>query len=677
MWRPHLNSLKDTFIKTTLLFGMVALLFGASGTFALAQGTDDDETRAPNWAEELVYEVVVSGIGTLFTAAGSAFDNSIEWFIVRYATIYTENFGGAIELVWEVIRDMINIALIFGLIYVGFRFILNADDSGAKRNLVTLIIAALLVNFSLFFAKALVDISNILSVSFADAISSGSLGVSESFAGTLNMGPAFNADQSMTEALGGERTSYWGYIFQLLIIILVAAFVFFAAAILIMIRFIVISFMLIFSPVIVLGWIFPFFSGLSRKWLNTFLGQAFMAPALLLNFYASFLVLLGLQSVSDSGLGSQATSPGSIDALPFFILGMGFLIASLIVAQKMGAAGASTAISIGHASRRKAGQLAKGGVRNIGRGAAAAGAVGMQQTRGRRAYRTLKSQKFKDKLENMDRNKARKAYQKQKARAESGYDVRNLGKYIKEKSVLQTQNKGFQKKMEDREKLESELFKAMGTVDTSKVTLSENTRSAYNQVSAKQHELDNAKQDLEQVIAPRRARIKQLTTALDTATEEEKETIRKELEDQRKAISDTQAASNVDSLEKELAQHHDTYKKSLENDKIRTKYRRQITSLRNNSNKYGVRAVPGQDDVFERGVRTWDGKQSVEGRMNRVLQPHVTADERDLNEKMLKEYGRSGQEKEKKKKKEDDLKILSEQLKDDSNPGNTNNNQNA
>lgn len=647
--------------------------------------------EAPNTGEELVYSVVVSGFGNLMIIGGSALDSSIEYFVIEFAQLYRANFGGAIELTWGIVRDLMNFALIFGLIYVGFRFILNADEAGAKRNLVTLIIAALLVNFSLFFAKAIVDISNIAGIAFSNAISSGStLGIAGSFADVLNFDTAFPAELAtiFNDENGNERQSYWDYIFMLMVTLLVATFVFLAAAVLIMIRFIVLSFMLVFSPILVLGWIFPFFKGLSQKWFNTFLGQAFMAPAMLLCLYCSFLILNGLSSAvggSLSSLDSSGADAGVLGSVTFFILGMGFLIGSLIIAQKMGAAGAATAVSIGRSGYRKAGQWAKygarGTVRSAGRGAAAAGAVGMQQTRGRAAYRTLKSQKFQDKLANMSADERRKAYQKQKAKAESSYDVRNLGKYIKDKSILQTQKKGFQQKMGDREKLEKEIFKAMGAVDEKALKKNDPRRKALEKArqpyQLKLKELQTLQSDSAKVVQTHQTNINRLNNTLATASQDQKAAIEQQIQEERNKMKQAQVSGteSASKIKAELKPLKDDYEKTV---REQLTFNRQITAMKNASNKYGVRKVAGQDDFLERGVRTWDGKQSIQGRMNRVLQPHVTEEERDLTEAMLKEYGRDGQEKEKNKKKEDNLKVLSEQIKESGNDtGNQNNTDNA
>jgi hypothetical protein len=88
---------------------------------------------------------------------------AVNEFIIDFGGNVTgTGIGAAIDTLWSVVRDFFNIIFIFAIIYLGFKMILGSDDSGTKRALVYLIIAALLVNFSLFISKFIVDFSNIL-----------------------------------------------------------------------------------------------------------------------------------------------------------------------------------------------------------------------------------------------------------------------------------------------------------------------------------------------------------------------------------------------------------------------------------------------------------------------------------------------------------------------------------
>lgn len=63
---------------------------------------------------------------------------------------------------WKIVRDLCNIFFIFLLIMIAVKIILDLDSGGAKKMLVQLILIAIIINFSLFFTRVVVDSSNIL-----------------------------------------------------------------------------------------------------------------------------------------------------------------------------------------------------------------------------------------------------------------------------------------------------------------------------------------------------------------------------------------------------------------------------------------------------------------------------------------------------------------------------------
>lgn len=79
------------------------------------------------------------------------------WLSVQSTTY---QMGGVIDNAWVITRDISNIFLLFGLLFIGFKFIVQ-DDGKARKLLVRFLLAALLINFSLFGAKLILDGFNI------------------------------------------------------------------------------------------------------------------------------------------------------------------------------------------------------------------------------------------------------------------------------------------------------------------------------------------------------------------------------------------------------------------------------------------------------------------------------------------------------------------------------------
>ncbi len=88
------------------------------------------------------------------------------------AQINNSTFGSTIDTMWTLIRDICNLAFIFGFIYVGIRTILDPDSVDPKRFLSKIIVGALLINFSLFFVKIIIDFSNFTALKIYTAMAS-------------------------------------------------------------------------------------------------------------------------------------------------------------------------------------------------------------------------------------------------------------------------------------------------------------------------------------------------------------------------------------------------------------------------------------------------------------------------------------------------------------------------
>lgn len=84
------------------------------------------------------------------------------------STIYSSSF---IPEVWGIVRDLSNIFFILVLLYIGVKVILGLGGHDVKKMIVNVIIMALLINFSMFFTKVVVDASNILALIFYNKIS--------------------------------------------------------------------------------------------------------------------------------------------------------------------------------------------------------------------------------------------------------------------------------------------------------------------------------------------------------------------------------------------------------------------------------------------------------------------------------------------------------------------------
>jgi len=88
-----------------------------------------------------------------------------------YLTVHMKDVLAGIPVVdagWVIFRDVANMLFIFVLLYIAIATILNVADT--KKMLTTVIVTALLVNFSLFLTKVVVDASNVVALAFYNKI---------------------------------------------------------------------------------------------------------------------------------------------------------------------------------------------------------------------------------------------------------------------------------------------------------------------------------------------------------------------------------------------------------------------------------------------------------------------------------------------------------------------------
>jgi hypothetical protein len=91
-------------------------------------------------------------------------------FSVKY-TIYGDDFrtmSNTISSIWTLLRDIANICFIFVLLYAAIQQIING--SASKKILTSVIISAVLINFSLFVTRVVIDASNIVATSLYNQI---------------------------------------------------------------------------------------------------------------------------------------------------------------------------------------------------------------------------------------------------------------------------------------------------------------------------------------------------------------------------------------------------------------------------------------------------------------------------------------------------------------------------
>lgn len=289
----------------------------------------------------------------LVSIASSLVDTAIDFSIVQMSK-YTGP-DSAVENGWIVVRDIANMGFIFILLYVAILTILRASDANTKRTIINLILIALLINFSLFLTKIIIDASNILALNFYQSAVGDSLG-----------GKMLELLKLPTAYKAGEYPLSFGVIFTIgvmgSLLFLITAFVLFAAAILFLLRFVTLVLLMVLAPAAFIARILPQTEKYFSSWLRKLIDQSFFAPAFMILLLVSVTITEGFskdvtKAFSDlanpGGLTASAQNTlGSVDVLLNFIVIIAFMIATLVIAKSFGAHGAATTMRWGKSAQK-------------------------------------------------------------------------------------------------------------------------------------------------------------------------------------------------------------------------------------------------------------------------------------------------------------------------------------
>jgi hypothetical protein len=378
--------------RTWLILASFLVLAGLLLPLDVIHGQGLLEGEGP--IRRFLFGVIINLTGWFLWLGGAILDYGVNAFVINFGTNFNQNgVGVAVNQLWVIVRDFFNILFIFGLVYIGFKMILNSDDSQTKKTLVYLIMAALLINFSLFITKFVVDFTNVLAgevavAGFAAAVGGGTE-IDGNARNEVAIGDTFFRLMGIQQnvlltpvGVESNQTSPWSYIFGVGIINIIGAFAFGVGGIMLVIRFVALSVYMVLSPFMFLGWIFPGFQSMSSKYWSGFLKQAFYAPVYIVMIFFAATILNNFfanetGSFQNARLGDLAGTEGLFGAdggqqvvfgagLAPFILSAAFLIAAVQVAGKLSADGSTVMAKVGGAVQSRV----RGAIRGTGRFAA-------------------------------------------------------------------------------------------------------------------------------------------------------------------------------------------------------------------------------------------------------------------------------------------------------------------
>ena len=323
-------------------------------------------------------------------------------FFVYYSTNSASYSNTFVEKGWAVVRDIANIFFIIALLYIAIKTVLNLEGSHSKKMIANIIIIALIINFSLFTTKVVIDATNILAKVFYNSIKpidangdpvigaggqkSISVGLISKYNPTdiIKIEPNYNAGQFTFVTI------------LLLVITTYTAYMFFAVALLFVARVISLWMSMIFSPLAFISYTVPFdIPGFGyKKWWDDLLKAAFLAPLFVFFLY---IIVMFADFLKDIGDLYPKSETDKMQKLMSVVIPFAILMALLMKAKKLaveysgdmgkavmtagkmlgGVALGTAALSGAMAGKRVIGGLGGGGLHLLGKGAEKIGLKGI------------------------------------------------------------------------------------------------------------------------------------------------------------------------------------------------------------------------------------------------------------------------------------------------------------
>ncbi len=231
-------------------------------------------------------------------------------FFVYYSTNSSSYSNEFVRQAWGAVRDIANIFFIIALLYVAIKTILGLNVSDNKKLVGAVIIIGLIINFSLFTSKLVIDGTNILAKVFYNNITSkdnqnnlatGASGQKSISVGLINKYDPQDIVTSQTKY--DESRGKFIFITILLIgITLYTAYIFFSVALLFVARVVSLWIYMIFSPIAFVSYATPFdMPGFGHKdWWKNLLENAMLAPLFIFFLYIIILFAGFLKGITDN-----------------------------------------------------------------------------------------------------------------------------------------------------------------------------------------------------------------------------------------------------------------------------------------------------------------------------------------------------------------------------------------
>ncbi|KKU14610.1 hypothetical protein A3A20_02730 [Candidatus Wolfebacteria bacterium RIFCSPLOWO2_01_FULL_45_19] len=386
MMRRIKKYLKITAVFAIVIFTCLVLIAPDLVNAQTSATTTAQDSKESNWLKSLVdWTVGISlspltiALSAIVYAVGLIGSALLQFaaFLVGYAlqlnSAILDGGNSVVHDGWGITKELANLGFVLGIIIIAFATIIRFESYGMKQLLWKLIVAALLVNFSLTIAGIFIDFAGVLSDFFLSRIAEeGVIGLQNKLVAAFQPQKLLQAETSaaiigrtletvLTFSGAAKLLSsiFFATLFTFLmaIALLVMVVMFFA-------RFIILSFLLVLVPLAFLFWILPMFQHLWSRWWEEFFRWVFFAPSALFFLYLALSIatsegrakyignLAQTTAEANARLGNVMETTGVlvdnffVNAAQMLVI-LGFIYAGLVLSHKISGTFSGVAVTTG------------------------------------------------------------------------------------------------------------------------------------------------------------------------------------------------------------------------------------------------------------------------------------------------------------------------------------------
>ncbi len=320
-----------------------------------------------------VVAIVTSLMAILTTFAGTLFDFAISYTIIEYSKELGGPIQEGINVVWVMFRDIANIVLIGVFVYIAFNVMLNVSNFDAPKFAARVLVIAVLINFSLFFTKVIIDVSNITAIQFYETLiaDSNNKEIAEAFMGKVGISSTWANQSFLTDTISATSqgiTKLLAYAIFTSLFLAAVASIFLYAVILLFSRALTFIFLMVTSPLAFAAFMVPQMEKHWKTWWSLLLKNALFAPLLMMMLWATLTITENLNGDGKSLVDAINGNLGALGGLINIVIILGLFYASVRISSDLSLMGTDIADKI---SKKSFGFMAKWG----GAGMATQGAL--------------------------------------------------------------------------------------------------------------------------------------------------------------------------------------------------------------------------------------------------------------------------------------------------------------